>query len=53
MRLNVKTKNATTLSLFNKNVYKSLVTRDVLKEKHICYGQNHGLYFRKDMDTAM
>ena len=33
MRLNVKTKNAAVLSLFNKNVYKSLVTRDYFERK--------------------
>jgi hypothetical protein len=33
MRLNVKTKNAAALSLFNKNVYKSLVTRDYFEIK--------------------
>ena len=33
MRSNVKTKNAAALSLFNKNVYKSLVTRDYFERK--------------------
>ena len=33
MRSNVKTKNAAALSLFNKNVYKSLVPRDYFERK--------------------
>ena len=33
MRLNVKTKNAAALSLFNKNIYKSLVTHDYFERK--------------------